>query len=155
MYIQLFLFPFLCPWIFRLLPCPGCCKQCHNEHWGACIFSNYGFLQIYAQEWDSWSIQQLYISFLRNLQTVLHSGYTNLHSHQQCRKFPFSAHHLKHVQFVDCLNFLFIYFNWRITTLQYCGVFLNRPQVYMCPLHPEAPSCLLPHPILYTCVPSS
>ena len=22
----------------------------------------------------------------------------------------------------------------------------------MCPLHPEAPSCLLPHPILYSCV---
>ena len=23
---------------------------------GACIFSNYGFLQIYAQEWDCWII---------------------------------------------------------------------------------------------------
>ena len=27
----------------------GCC-----EHWGACIFLNYDFLQIYAQKWDFW-----------------------------------------------------------------------------------------------------
>ena len=38
--------PFLCQWTLRWPPCPGRCKECCGQHWGARIFSNCGFLWV-------------------------------------------------------------------------------------------------------------
>ena len=43
-------------------------------------------------------------NFKKNLHTILHNGWTNLHSHHQWRKVSFSSHPSQHLLFVDSLT---------------------------------------------------
>ena len=66
---------------------------------------NQCFLQINISEQNCWILWQFYFNVLRNFPSVFHSGYTNLHSHQQCTSVLFSPQPCQHLLVLFSLFF--------------------------------------------------
>ena len=131
------LYPFICWWVLRLLPYLGNYKNAAMNIGVSVSFwiSVSVFFRYIPRSGIAGSHGNYIFRFFRNFHYVFHSGFTNIHFHQDCARVPFSPYPRQHLLFVFFLMIAILTgVKWYLMVVLICLFLMinNVEHLFMC-----------------------